>query len=292
MRPSPASRTATFIALARALETTEPRRTPLFQDPYARRFLDGIFAIAAAAAARRVLRPLTLAAIDRRAPGARTSAVGRTRFIDDAVRDAVSNGATDVVILGAGFDCRAHRLPILRSQRVFEVDRAETQRKKRKQLGAAPGLADVIYVEVDFNVDAVLDRLMAAGLSPSHQSVFIWEGVTSYLNASAVANVLAMVATCAKGTRLIFTYIHRGAVDGTVPFEGAAKLRAEVARLGEPWTFGFLPCELPGILAAHGLRLLEDIGANDYRERYGASLGSSGYGFYRVAIAEVGVTAC
>jgi hypothetical protein len=50
---------------------------------------------------------------------------------------AVAAGrASQVVILGAGFDSRAHRLPALRSGRVFEVDHPATQATKRARCEA------------------------------------------------------------------------------------------------------------------------------------------------------------
>src|SRR5580658_7529551 len=52
----------------------------------------------------------------------------RTRFIDDALCSAVKSGATQIVILGAGFDTRAHRFRnLLEDCRVIEVDAAPTQ---------------------------------------------------------------------------------------------------------------------------------------------------------------------
>lgn len=47
----------------------------------------------------------------------------RTRFIDERLRDAVKNGAAQIVVLGAGFDSRAYRLrELLQRARVFELD--------------------------------------------------------------------------------------------------------------------------------------------------------------------------
>src|SRR2546426_4099241 len=101
-----ASRTARYVALYRALETVERRREPLFRDPYATRFLTpGLNRVVRAAQLPGVGSLVTRYA-DHRAPGARTSAIGRTKIIDDAVRACT---APQLVILGAGFDCRAHR---------------------------------------------------------------------------------------------------------------------------------------------------------------------------------------
>src|ERR1043165_405830 len=108
MTPDAASRTAEFMALFRALESV--RRPPpprLFEDPYARRFVGPALRCVVAAATVPPLGSLIAAFIERRWPGAMTSAVARTRLIDDAVREALRDGVPQAVILGAGFDCRA-----------------------------------------------------------------------------------------------------------------------------------------------------------------------------------------
>ena len=43
--------------------------------------------------------------------------------------------------------------------------------------------------------------------------------------------------------------------------------------MGEPYTFGFEPVELPRYLAARRLILIEDVGGSEYRERYLIPLG-------------------
>src|SRR6185436_3328813 len=107
------SRTARYVAFYRALESIERRRPPLFHDPFATAFvppnLQAALRVARVPFAHRLLSRYA----DRRAPGARTSAIARTRFIDDVVRARLDAGVRQLVILGAGFDCRAHRLPEL-----------------------------------------------------------------------------------------------------------------------------------------------------------------------------------
>jgi hypothetical protein len=75
---------------------------------------------------------------------------------------------------------------------------------------------------------------------------------------------------------------HRRSRRGTL-----AAMVANVRRLGEPWTFGLHPGAVGAFVARSGLRLCEDLGADDYRRRYlGAAM--PGYQFYRIAVAEVG----
>jgi hypothetical protein len=72
-------------------------------------------------------------------------------------------------------------------------------------------------------------------------------------------------------------------------FPGAARLKRDLERLEEPWTFGLDPAEIPLLLRRYGLRLLKDLGSIEYRADYlGKGRGASyGYKFYRVALAEV-----
>lgn len=279
------SRTAQYVALYRALESLEPPGRRLFEDPFARRFLPRDLDLAVGLARSRWVRRALLRYADRRAPGARTSAIARTALLDDAVRRAVADGVRQVVLLGAGFDCRAQRMPELAEARVFEVDRADTQRYKRARLPEAAQTPT--YVAVDFLRDDVGERLGAAGWRGDESTLVLWEGVTNYLTEPAVERVLRFVGAMAPGSALAFTYVHRGVVDGSVPFEGGAQIRANVERLGEPWTFGLAPEEVAGFVARAGLALREDHGADEYRRRYLGDRGHPGYAFYRLAIAGV-----
>src|SRR5437899_1592012 len=65
---------------------------------------------------------------------------------------------------------------------------------------------------------------------------------------------------------------------------------AKVDGSGEPWRFGLLPDELPDFLRERGLRLVSDLGADQYRERVMGQAGRHmlGYSFYHTVLAEVG----
>ena len=293
MKRGTASRTAEFMALFRALETVRrPASARLFSDPYARRFLrPGLRAVVESARLPPVHRAVSRF-VERRWPGAMTSAVARTRLIDDAVRDALDTGVTQAVILGAGFDCRAHRLDGLRATRVFEIDHPATQAAKRSRLGAVD--RSVVYVPVDFDRDDFASVLHAAGFDRGARSFFLWEGVTNYLTAAAVDATLRTIAQDARaGSAVLFTYVHRGVLDGSTAFFGTERLAATLARTHESWTFGLDPDGVGAWLAARGLALVEDLGAREYRRRYlpGASATMRGYDFYHAALARVGAAA-
>jgi methyltransferase (TIGR00027 family) len=284
------STTAEIMALFRALESVRPADRRLFEDPFAKYFLRPRLRIIVHGSVVPLIGPLLLRWIDHRWPGARTSAIGRTRLIDDWVNDGVAGGAGQILILGAGFDSRAWRLPSLREAAVFEIDHPATSAEKRRRL-AALGVdrANVRFVAVDFERDSPPEALARSGFDSTKPAIVVWEGVTNYLSSEAVNTTLRWIGKLANGTRLIFTYVHQGVLTDPSGFEGADKILAAVATTGEPWTFGLRPETLPHYLDERGLKLLEDLGASDYRARYMGEHTKErrGYEFYRVALAEV-----
>jgi methyltransferase (TIGR00027 family) len=287
MREGEASRTAEYMALFRALEDARSATARRISDPFARAFVNPRLRAAAALGAVPVVGDLVRGYIDRRWPGARTSAVARTRFIDERAEAAIAAGIQQIVLLGAGFDSRPYRLPGWDRVTVFEVDHPDTQARKRRLLGAVA--SRVRFVPVDFDRDAVEAVLETAGYDHDRPTLFIWEGVTNYLTERAVDGTLRWCAQAAPSSRIVFTYVHRGVLDDPGSFFGTARLFAALAASGERWTFGLDPARVASFLVARGLQLDEDVGAEEYRRRcYGSSsTAMRGYEFYRIACAHV-----
>jgi methyltransferase (TIGR00027 family) len=291
MKANQHSRTAEYMAFFRATESVRPTQLRHFNDPFATLFLRASLRQAARLSKIQLLARLVNLYADRRLPGARTSAIARTKLIDDAIRGALRDNVTQVVILGAGFDCRGYRLPELKDARVFEVDHPSTLMEKQSRLRHS-GVAvprTIHFVKIDFNRETLPDLLAAAGFEPCRPAVFLWEGVTNYLTAESVDAVLRFVVSCVPGTRLIFTYVDAGMLDGSVHFEGAARILSDVEKLGEPWTFGLHPQTAASFLGERGFSLDFDLSANEYRRQcFGADAGGmKGYEFYHVAVGHV-----
>jgi methyltransferase (TIGR00027 family) len=257
MKSDRPSRTAQHNALFRAIEQRLPQ--PLFADPFARRFLRGRYRLAALLPAAVLAR-----AIDARFPGPRAAVSVRTRWIDDAIAAALARGLDQLVLLGAGFDARAHRLPGIERVRVFEVDHPATQAMKRRVVGDAP--SRVTYVPVELMRNPLPDALARAGLRPSARTLFLWEGVTNYLDEASVDATLRYVARA--GTALLFTYVDRAVIDGRTAFQGGPESVEYVKKLGEPFTFGLEPTALRGYLAERGLELEEDLPLSEAARKY------------------------
>jgi methyltransferase (TIGR00027 family) len=272
-----ASRTATLVTLYRAIESSRPAAMRLFEDPFALAFLEWRFRLALRLSRLPVIgAALPWSLVDGHWSGPRGTVAVRTRYIDDLLAEALRRGVDQVVILGAGFDSRAYRMRGIAQGRVFEVDHPATQARKKeivtRRLGTLP--PHVTYVPVDFTTHTLDSVMPNAGYRREARGFFICEGVTHYLSAQTVDTLFRYVGRSASvGSQMVFTYNHQGMLDGSATFVGASKTLDTVRRAGEPYTFGFDPAELPQDLAARNFRLVEDVGASTYRERYLTPLG-------------------
>lgn len=291
MKEGQASRTAEYMALFRALETTAAPARRLFEDPFASAFLPLRFRLVVGLSRFPLAGAIIRAYIDRRWPGARTSAVARTRFIDDAAEAALNERIEQVMILGAGFDARAYRIAPMRRISVFEVDHPSTSARKRAvveaALGSLPSL--VRFIAVDFNSELWQSAITSSGYDLHRRTLFLWEGVTNYLTEGAVDGTLRWCAGATAGSKVLFTYVHSRVLDEPAAFDGTERLFATLAAANERWTFGLDPSSLSSFLAQRGLVLEADVGASDYRARYFGRRADHmrGYEFYRIAVARV-----
>jgi methyltransferase (TIGR00027 family) len=189
----------------------------------------------------------------------------RTRAIDDALVDAVDRGAQQIVILGAGLDARAWRLAELSSTIVFEVDHPTMQAYKRSQITREiPRAREVRFVAVDLERDDLERSLEGAGHDASRPTAFIWEGVTMYLTADAIAATLgAMRARSVATSTAIVTY-----------FEPATRSRVESALLrvlsfiGEPIVSAFSRDEIAALFSRFDFDARSDEGDLEWSRRY------------------------
>ncbi|HET9129490.1 MAG TPA: class I SAM-dependent methyltransferase, partial [Terriglobia bacterium] len=111
----------------------------------------------------------------------RASIVARARFIEDLVTEQAAHGVAQYVILGAGLDTFAQRLPEIASRmRVFEIDRSGPQAWKRQRLvDLGYGIPSYLrLVPVDFEAgDSWWDRLASSGFDSEKPAIIASTGV-------------------------------------------------------------------------------------------------------------------
>jgi methyltransferase (TIGR00027 family) len=255
MRDQTPSRTAAWVAFLRGLGASLPRDLRLSDDPYGLSFASVVPVPGLALGARVLLERLPLLS-----GKLRTAVVAlqlRSRAIDDAVLAFVRGGGQQIVILGAGFDCRAWRL--LAEERdvtVFEVDHPATQRRKRERMAGERG-ARVRFLAWDFereDLNKLPDRLADLGFSREAPSITVLEGVVMYLTPDAIEATFACIRRYgAAGSRLAFTYSAAALLDDTS--SEAKRERWLVRAIGEPFRSGFDPDTLAVWLKTRGFQL-------------------------------------
>jgi methyltransferase (TIGR00027 family) len=259
-------RTALGTAICRLIEQYQPEKTRLFYDPVARELVGAPIRFLMQFAA---MRNLTMKQTDAAAIGIYGAQICRTRYIDDVVQAALSQGIGQLVILGAGFDTRPYRLPGMESVKVFEVDLASIQNDKknkiRKYLGQLPD--HVIFIPIDFDTQTLEAVFTGTAFDRSRPAMFVWEGVTQYISEEAVRQTLAFVGRSAPGSIIVFTYVLKTIIERRSDIPGADHLMDVVAKHA-PWVFGLTPSSVPDFLKPFHLALIADVGNVDYQERY------------------------
>lgn len=279
MKRTRASQTAMGTAALRAMESTKPATERICYDPYARQFIPAWFYFQVKLFARFG---------EQRTHGALPFVVGRCRFIDDYLQERLATGTAQVVLLGAGRDSRAYRGEVLsRAIKTFEVDHPATQASKiervKRIFGEIPG--HVVYVAIDFNHET-LDQLLGAGFDPEVQTLFIWEGVTLYLDQEAVEGTLSWVHLhAAPGSAMIFDYQDTSTLNQ--PHRAYAVLNRFT---GEKRVFGMDPGQMETLLRERGFTQIVNVPAHHLEHLYctGPNQGRSMAKYYFIVHAEVG----
>ncbi len=285
MKSGRTSKTAEQNALFRALEARGPGEQRAVADTLAEGFLPWRYKLVMVPARFGSWHDAVTRVIDGRWPGVRTSVLARTQLIDTIIVELLPTIA-QVVILGAGFDTRAWRLPELRGTTVFEVDHPDTQRRKQLLLDRRDlDTKHVRFIPTDFNLGRLEITMTEAGFDPNLPTLLLWEGTTNYLSAQAVDETLRWCARTATGSHLVFTYINEDVLLDPGRYLGAERVFSSLRRADEPMTFGLEPDTLADYLADRGFQLISDVGAAAYRAQcYGtASNDMHGHEFYRVA---------
>lgn len=117
----------------------------------------------------------------------------REKYFDEAIEAAIRNGCRQLLLLGAGFDTRFFRLPVLRPAevRTVEVDRPDTIREKRSAIGRhlAEFPENLQPVGMDLS-SAGLSSLFESGTCRHQPTVCVCQGLSYYLEQEDVAGLL------------------------------------------------------------------------------------------------------
>jgi methyltransferase (TIGR00027 family) len=181
------------LAVALARQSESHADCPLFNDPYAQVFID-------AAVSRGCQLPTE--EMSERINGIANYASSRTRWFDEYFIAAGAHGLEQMVIVAAGLDARAWRLPWVGGTTVFEIDHPGVLKFKNEALrehGDSPSVSRYVPVPADLS-DNWPDALHEAGFDTSEPTAWAVEGLLPYVS---------------DGPHLLFDRIHQMSPPGS-----------------------------------------------------------------------------
>lgn len=194
-------------------------------------------------------------AFDWMLPGQFEAFAHRKAFCERQVRDGIGAGATQILVLGAGYDTLGWRLAAeFSGVNFFEIDHPATARLKAKGINAMGQRENLCLIAEDLGKRKLVDVLKVnESWEQSAQTVIVAEGLVMYLPPKAVRDLFRQCAVVAGvGSRIAFSYIPTGA-DGRPDAGRWTGLMLWLQKVvGEPWTWSIRPEELD--------RFLEELG--------------------------------
>jgi len=271
--------TAQGVAKQRLIETIAGPEKRVINDPYADSFVIGSGII------KLMGHRFNAWLSEKLAPGFHEHLISRTKFIDELVEKSSVDGIEQYVILGAGYDSRAHRLELPSSLRIFEVDQPEVSDIKLSKLPKElPNSENVTYVDVDFSHQSLTERLMDAGFEIGKSTLFTLEGVSQYITKEAVSSSIKEMAALTKDTSSIFFMSY---VDELLdqnpeacfgkgypnPAKKANLIKGLSAKVGEPWISFYSDEEIESLLLQNGYSIDKNVTLEDLNSLYFSPVG-------------------
>jgi len=271
--------TAQGVAKQRLIESLARPDKRLINDPYADKFVRG-------AGIMKVMgHKLNVWLSGKLAPGFHEHIISRTLFIDELITNNAANGVEQYVILGAGYDSRAHRLDLPSSLRIFEVDQTEVQTRKRSKIPKElPNSENVTYVSVDFSNQSLSKQLLAEGFDQSKSTIFTLEGVSQYITKDALTSTIMEIASLTEDTNSTFfiSYVDELLLKDPIACFGKgypkpakkAKLITDLsAKVGEAWVSFYNEKELESLLSENGFSIKQNMTLKDLNSEYFGPVG-------------------
>lgn len=264
--------TAESLALIRAKESRLNSDERICYDPYAIRFVNPeLLAILVRMSPEEMSEMQD--SYENQFPGHKNALVARVRFFDDTVRDCISKGFTQIVILGAGYDTRAYRIEGISKIHVFELDLPDIQNRKKSIIeeifGTLPN--HVTYLPVDLSVISLEAALKGSDFDPHQKTLYILEGLVLYIPPEHVMALFSsIVSQSAQGSAVLFDSLDEGIIDGSDRSSYAANLRGQMSRLGEPFIFGIRKGEEEKYMRSIGFKKIRVVTPEEYAAEYSA----------------------
>lgn len=245
---------AKLIAGVRAMEQSLPEAERQFNDPLAARI--------AGRHGKILAERFSILA-----PQLRPMVAARTRNADELAKRLTSNGALQIVNVGAGFDIRAHRVALTANTKVFNLDLPIMLKHRRNDLGKLDSVASGTHFEVPIDLrESDLSNVMLAHPEFDHSipTLVIWEGGSMYFERELVSRILRGCRSLLHNpaSRFWFDFVTDGTLTSVHPV--VADFMSAMRALGEPFIHEF--SDLAPVLMEAGLVAVANTPSSEYNQ--------------------------
>ena len=271
--------TAQGVAKQRLIESLAKPDRRIIYDPYAKNFVLGANII------KLMGHRLSVWLGNKIIPGMHEHLISRTRYIDDLIEKSTFANIEQYVILGAGYDSRAHRLKLPSKLKIFEVDQSEVQELKRLRLpDNMPNRESITYVGMDFNHQSLKEQLINVGFDQNKSTIFTLEGVSQYISREALDATLKEVADLNpnSNSKIFISYVNKLLKEDSKacfgkgyskPEKAVSFITNSAAKMGEPWISFYSAEEIESILSQNNFTLIENKTLADLNSKYFTPVG-------------------
>ena len=271
--------TAQGVAKQRLIESLAKPSKRIIYDPYAENFVLGAGII------KLMGHNFSVWLSKKFVPGFHEHLISRTRFINDLIKKSISEQVEQYVILGAGYDSRAHNLKLPSGFKIFEVDQPEVQKIKLSKLpDEIPNAENITYVSVDFNHQSLKNQLLNSGFDKSKSTIYTLEGVSQYITREALNSTLSELALLTPNSNATFfmSYVNRllredpkacFGIGYSKPERAAKFITNGAAKVGEPWISLYSSKEIEDLLSQNSFTLIENKTLADLNSKYFTPVG-------------------
>ena len=265
------SETAFFAALRRAIAQLDYGNEKFGPDEMAAAFLPAHYRFLLRF---KGIRTNTKDRLEGFLPGLHAYMIARTAYFDHLFAKALQEQVPQLVLLGAGYDTRAYRFAnINRGTRVFELDGSPTQNRKRECLKRARIYIpeEVTLTPINFNEESLQDVLEGVGYDHQERTLFLWEGVSYYLDPGSVEATLDFVSrSLHPDSAIAFDYtisLSEEALQDAYGVSAFAQTMQE-QHANEALTFSLQEGMLDTFLEDRGLRAVEHLDNDAIEKAY------------------------
>ena len=194
-------------------------------------------------------------AFDWMMPGQFEAFAHRKAFCEHQVREGILEGATQVLVLGAGYDTLGWRLaPEFPGVGFFEIDHPATARLKAIGIAELGQRDNLHLIQEDLGEQRLVEVLAANhSWDRTAPSVVVAEGLLMYLPPAAARDVFGQCAEIAgAGSRIAFTYVGTDAHGRPDAGRWTGLVLWLLKASGEPWLWSLRPEELAPFLEETG----------------------------------------